>query len=549
MVNAIRNTARVPDKKSCISTMRDVKRNMMARVSSLLDGEHVCITTDGWTSCANDTYMSLTISLITSAWQLVTLSLDCSNSAGTTTGDALADGVKAAVAKHTLDGKVTVITTDCEPSMVKMGRILEESKVCAHIGCCNHRLENTTSIVFNGPGVAKAMVLARGLVGRYSTSSQMADRLAQFVKIYIGPDKKKVIQDVATRWWSTCSMVGRLLQLKRAIDKHEEEDKLPPMLTPVDWAVLALIPPILEPFMHTETSLEGRKYVTGSLAVPFIYDLRMNLDAAIAELRKLPYSENADTNKAREAVMPCIMALRKDFVNRWGDGSDILTYTEGIRRQPRGFKPVQVLATALDPRTKMLYGVEDEDKPGVWKYVQEETVKIVLQNRQEGNSTGASSQSSSAAAPPTCAGGGGPASKRVHGGGFMEVSQATGGATGQLGGGTDSSSTSLLVNTVRLEVESFQASTGMKTYEAGKDGDESSRVYLNPLDWWRVKSADLPHLASLARRVLAIPATQAESERLFSCAGNIVKKNRNALSPENVELLVLLRHSWGKVEA
>lgn len=106
MVHAIRNTTRVPDKKCC-STMCDIKKNMMVKVSSMLNGEHMCTTTDGWTSCANDTYMSLTISLITRAWQLVALSLDCSKSAGTTPGDALADGVKVAVAKHSLNGKVT----------------------------------------------------------------------------------------------------------------------------------------------------------------------------------------------------------------------------------------------------------------------------------------------------------------------------------------------------------------------------------------------------------------------------------------------------------
>ena len=41
-------------------------------------------------------------------------------------------------------------------------------------------------------------------------------------------------------------MVGRLLELKRAIGKHEEEDALEPMLTAVDWAVLELIFYILE---------------------------------------------------------------------------------------------------------------------------------------------------------------------------------------------------------------------------------------------------------------------------------------------------------------
>ncbi|CAN0532857.1 unnamed protein product, partial [Laminaria digitata] len=80
-----------------------------------------------------------------------------------------------------------------------------------------------------------------------------------------------------------------------------------------------------------------------------------------------------------------------------------------------------------------------------------------------------------------------------------------------------------------------------------REDSNGDKTFLDPLDWWRLKNADFPHLATLTRRVLAIPPTQAESERLFSCAGNIVTKNRNGLAPENVELLVLLRHSWERV--
>ena len=553
MVHAIRASAHVPKKQDSVTTMRTVKKAMMEKVARMMKGEHVCITSDGWTSCANDTYMSLTVTLITSAWKLVTLSVDCSKSEGTTTGDALAAGIKAAVAKHGLAGKITAITTDCEPSMVKMGRLLEEDDVCTHIGCCNHRLESTTSIVFNGPGVKKVMALARGVVTRYSTSSQAADRLAQFVKTYLGSEKKRVIQDVATRWWSTCSMVGRLLELKVAIDKHEEADKLDPLLTAADWAVLELILPILEPFRHTQTLLEGRKYVTGSLVVPFIYDLRNSLEDAIDDLNELQPSSNADVNTARAAVKPCVAALRDDFINRWGDGRDILTYAEGNRRQPRGFKPVQVLATALDPRTKILWGAEENEKAGVWKLVQEEAVKIAVQNRTETNFQGASSQQrpeASAAAATLTTGAGEEDSSRKRprrgGGGFMAAAQAVGDApVQQVGEGADSSTTSLITNSVRVELEAFQASSGIKMYELDKEG---TRVYLDPLDWWRVRRTDFPHLANLARRVLAIPATQAESERLFSCAGNIVTKNRNKLAPPTVELLVLLRHSWKIVE-
>eukprot|EP00904_Undaria_pinnatifida_P011858 jgi/Undpi1/7802/HiC_scaffold_23.g10275.m1 len=517
MVHSMRPSARVPEKKDCVTTMRAVKTAMIEKVSRLIKGEHVCITTDGWTSCANDTYMLLTVTLTSSVWQLVNLSVDCSKSEGTTSGEALPAGTKATLAKHGLTGNVTVVTTDCEASMVKMGRPLEEDAVCTHIGCCNHRIESTTSIVFNGPGVKKVMALARGLVTRYTASSQAADRLKQFVKTYLNVDNKRVIQDVATRWWSTCSMIARLLELE------------------------------------TQTLLVGRKYVTSSLVVPFIYDLRNSLEDAIEDLNDLPPSSDADVSTAKAAVMPCINALRDDFIKRWGDGSDILIYTEGPRRKPCGFKPVQLLATALDPRTKILYGVAKDKKADVWKLVQEEAVKIALESRNAETAQRASSQQGpEAAAGPasrtTSAGAQDSSStrRRRGGGGFMAAAQAVGAArTQQLDEGTDISTTSLIKNSVRVELTAFKASTGIKMYEEDKEG---TRVYLDPLDWWRVRCTDYPHLANLARRVLAIPATQAESERLFSCAGNIVTKNRNNLAPTTVELLVLLRHSWKIVE-
>ncbi|CAM9555056.1 unnamed protein product, partial [Sphacelaria rigidula] len=47
-------------------------------------------------------------------------------------------------------------------------------------------------------------------------------------------------------------------------------------------------------------------------------------------------------------------------------------------------------------------------------------------------------------------------------------------------------------------------------------------------------------LAVLARRVLCIPASQAQSERVFSAAGQIATPTRSRLDPEHVELMVFL---------
>lgn len=71
------------------------------------------------------------------------------------------------------------------------------------------------------------------------------------------------------------------------------------------------------------------------------------------------------------AVLPCINALGADFVNRWGNGNNILDYTEGSRMKPRSFKPEQVIATTLDPHTKRMHGVQKREHANVWKHVED----------------------------------------------------------------------------------------------------------------------------------------------------------------------------------
>jgi hypothetical protein len=66
-------------------------------------------------------------------------------------------------------------------------------------------------------------------------------------------------------------------------------------------------------------------------------------------------------------------------------------------------------------------------------------------------------------------------------------------------------------------------------------------IFTNPLDWWRVNAIRFPLLAKLAMRILAIPATSAPSERVFSLAGITIANDQARLLPENaIELLFLL---------
>ncbi|XP_065654770.1 uncharacterized protein LOC136081385 [Hydra vulgaris] len=63
------------------------------------------------------------------------------------------------------------------------------------------------------------------------------------------------------------------------------------------------------------------------------------------------------------------------------------------------------------------------------------------------------------------------------------------------------------------------------------------------LDWWKLHSNTLPELSSLARQVLAIPASPTKSERVFNSGGNFVRSSRHNLHPEKVEQIILIREN------
>ena len=66
---------------------------------------------------------------------------------------------------------------------------------------------------------------------------------------------------------------------------------------------------------------------------------------------------------------------------------------------------------------------------------------------------------------------------------------------------------------------------------------------LDPLNWWSVNATNYPIISVLAKKYLAIPASSASSERVFSTAKNITDKKRWRLLPERLHKTIFLRHN------
>lgn len=67
-----------------------------------------------------------------------------------------------------------------------------------------------------------------------------------------------------------------------------------------------------------------------------------------------------------------------------------------------------------------------------------------------------------------------------------------------------------------------------------------SNLKVDPLDVWKSSEGTFPKLSDLALKHLSVMATSAAAERLFSKAGNIVRKTRNRILGKRLPKLLFL---------
>ncbi len=66
-------------------------------------------------------------------------------------------------------------------------------------------------------------------------------------------------------------------------------------------------------------------------------------------------------------------------------------------------------------------------------------------------------------------------------------------------------------------------------------------IRFDTLCWWKSNRHCYPLLAAVARLVLAVPATSAPSERMWSEAGLVVRSHRASMDEDTVAMLVFMR--------
>ena len=137
-------------------------------------------------------------------------------------------------------------------------------------------------------------------------------------------------------------------------------------------------------------------------------------------------------------------------------------------------------------------------------------------------------------------------------------SKAAGRAAVHLFPGRDDESDSDLEDVALGDQETFDDAQDYRLRHVDRDIADELALYkqelqigtdADPFAWWRARTAQYPKLSLVARKWLAVPASSAASERLFSSAGLTVRDKRTSLGSELVSSLVFLKSAWPVLEA
>lgn len=310
--------------------------------NNLKEVKGICITTDHWTSAANESYIGVTAHYINDNFKLCSVLLQCIKFEGAHTAVAIATELRRVLNCWNLRHKLVIAVTDNASNVTKA--IKDELK-WKHYGCFAHKLnlivERSLGIGITATeGERESIFLEikrlidkiKSIVSHFRRSSQANEKLLKTQQQTGVEQPLTVIKDVVTRWNSTFYMIERFVLLKESIRSTIANLNVPhlTMLDEREWAIAEEVTIILRPFEEATKEMSGENFLTASKIISISRGLEKVTESAINR-RKIYLIE------------PFAKCLIKETKNRF----DKIEYSKTIG-----------ICTFLDPRFKQ-YVFED----------------------------------------------------------------------------------------------------------------------------------------------------------------------------------------------
>ncbi|XP_071083855.1 E3 SUMO-protein ligase ZBED1-like [Haliotis cracherodii] len=190
----------------------NTKREVLKRIES---ASSVAITTDGWTSSATESYVTITAHFVSEEWQMENPVLQTRPLHESHTGTNLANVLTSALTEWKIDrfGNIA-ISTDNASNIVSA--VKQSPSLNPHIRCFAHTINLASQRAMQVSQMARILGRVRRVVSFFHRSSQAASVL-RTKQLLLELPCHTLIQDVSTRWNSSYDMLERYLEQQAAI--------------------------------------------------------------------------------------------------------------------------------------------------------------------------------------------------------------------------------------------------------------------------------------------------------------------------------------------
>lgn len=225
------------------------------------NGNFVSITTDGWTSVRNESFIAVTTHFIDNNCTLKSYLLSCFMYLDKHTSEHLKNELLRVTKEWGLENRVAACTSDNATDITKAVDLC----LWRHIRCFAHRLNLVVQQALKEIQEVKEKV--GGIVAHFKKSSQAAAKLKSIQERLGCTPPLVLIQDVVTRWNSTFEIFQRVLDLKIPLSTTLTETNCNEYLTNNDWNIISKACKLLKPFKEITVEISSEKFVTISKIV------------------------------------------------------------------------------------------------------------------------------------------------------------------------------------------------------------------------------------------------------------------------------------------
>ncbi|XP_037958832.1 zinc finger BED domain-containing protein 4-like [Teleopsis dalmanni] len=258
----------------------------------LQEAKTISLTTDMWTSNANESYLAVTAHFISQNWKFNSCLLSCVECRFQHTSENLAAEIKRIIDEWRLTNKIFAVTTD------NAANIIRAVTLCGwcHVPCFAHTLN---LIIQKGLKNIEHIRLKSKNIAEYFNRSTLANtKLQAQQKLSLNSTVLKLKNDCPTRWNSTCYMFDRIIKITEAISATIGILRIPlEALTENDCCIIKEILNILKPFEQITTEMSSENNVTLSKVINFVRGLNAVLTKLSKEITSIEGKKMADTLK------------------------------------------------------------------------------------------------------------------------------------------------------------------------------------------------------------------------------------------------------------